>query len=179
MTPPLNPNLDAVRVQLKYIYNAYRTESLNRKYYGVKLAKCQRYNSYMEIAIAVGATGSGGVAGLAIWGTITGQYAWGIISGIATILSVVKPVIQLGKTIERYTKLHSGHTTIFLELRSIVEDIEIAKAIPRRTEDKYNSIKQTIKELGGLEDVNRDSGLAVELQRLVNVEIPSEDLWMP
>jgi hypothetical protein len=50
-----------------------------------------------EVLIAIGAAGSGGVAGVAIWGYITGQYAWLSISSIATVLGVVKPILQVGR----------------------------------------------------------------------------------
>jgi hypothetical protein len=112
--------VESVLTQLRYIYNSYRTALLNRKYYGSRLVLSQRYNSVMEIAIAVGAAGSGGVAGLAVWGTITGQYAWLWISGIATVLGVVKPILQIGAKIENYTKLYSGYSNVYLELKSVV-----------------------------------------------------------
>jgi hypothetical protein len=172
-------DLDPLRVQLRYIYNAYRTGLLNKKYYGEKLVNCQRYNLYMELAIALGATGSGGVAGLAIWGTITGKFAWLVISGVATVLSVIKPVMQLGKEIEKYTKLYSGHTTIYLELKSIVEDIERSKSVTTKIEDRYETIRTQAKELGGLDDPRQNEGLVRKLQGEVNLEIPQERLWVP
>jgi hypothetical protein len=60
--------VESLRTQLRYIYNSYRTALLNRKYYRSRLVLFQRYNSVMEVAIAVGAAGSGGVAGLAVLG---------------------------------------------------------------------------------------------------------------
>lgn len=171
--------VDALRVQLRQIYNTYRTALLNRKYYGHKLSRYQDYNFYTEIAIAIGATGSGGIAGLAIWGTITGKFAWLTISGGATVLSVIKPVLQFGKQIEKYTKLNTGHTSIYLELKAIVEDIERSRSVPRKLEDKYSSIRLLIKELGGLDDPRQNDVLIRSLQSKVNEEIRPEDLWMP
>jgi hypothetical protein len=133
----------------------------------------------MELAIAVGATGSGGVAGLAIWGTISGQYMWLTISGVATILSVVKPVLQFGKDIEKYTKLYAGHSTIYMELRSIVEDVERDKSISKNVEGRYEAIRKQAAELGGQDDPRRDEALIKRLQSIVNEEIPPESLWMP
>ena len=145
-------DLEATKVQLRYIYNSYRTALLNRKYYGHRLTWYQNFNETMEIAIAIGAAGSGGVAGFAIWGTITGRYAWLLISATATILGVVKPIIRTGVRIENYTKLYTGHSSIYLELKSLVEDIEVSKAIPSKVVEQYVSIKKQIAELGGLDD---------------------------
>jgi hypothetical protein len=171
--------LDSTRTQLRYIYNSYRTALLNRKYYGSRLASYQKYNSAMEIAIAVGATGSGGVAGLAVWGTITGQYTWLWISGIATVLGVVKPILQLGTKIENYTKLYSGHSNIFWELKGVVEDVEVHKSLPLELTEQYESIRKRITDLGGLDDPTPDKGLIVKFQTEVNEELPPESLWVP
>lgn len=169
----------STKAQLKYIYNSYRTSLLNRKYYGQRLTIFQRYNTIMEILIAIGAAGSGGVAGLAIWGSITGQYAWLFISGIATVLGVVKPILQFGRHIENYTKLYAGHSNVYLDLKSVVEDIEISKSLPPKIADKYDTIRQRIAELGGLDDPTPDKALILSIQRQVNEEIPPESLWFP
>ena len=50
------PDILSKRRRLKYIYNSYRTALLNQKYFWEKLREFQRYNSAMEIAIAIGTT---------------------------------------------------------------------------------------------------------------------------
>jgi hypothetical protein len=174
---PIDPA--ATTTQLKYIYDSYRTALLNRRYYSAKLARFQKYNSFMEIAIALGATGSGGVAGLAIWGSITGQYAWLLITAVATILGIVKPVLQLGKEIEKYTNLFSGHSSVYFDLKYLVEDIEVSRSIPPKTAEQYETIRKRIAELGGLHDPKPDEKLIQNLQAHINREIPPEKLWVP
>ncbi len=171
--------VESIKTQLNYIYNSYRTASLNKKYYGARLVSYQRYNSAMELAIAIGATGSGGVAGLAIWGTITGQYAWLWVSGIATVLGVVKPILQIGTKIENYTKLYSGHGNIYLELKSVVEDIDVSKSIPPKLAEQYVTIRKRITDLAGLDDPKPDKKLIEKFQADVNQEILPEKLWVP
>jgi hypothetical protein len=175
----ISANVDALRAQLRYIYDSYRTAALNRKYYGEKLSRYRNRNFYLEIAIAVGATGSTGVAGLAIWNTAIGAPIWVVVSSIAVVLSVIKPVLQLGKEIENYTKLYTGHTSIFLELKAVVEEIDITKVISKTIEDRYTAIRQLARELGGLEDPKPDLALIEKLQTLVNREIIADDLWFP
>jgi hypothetical protein len=168
-----------VTTQLRFIYNNYRTTLLNRKYYGARLNTYQKFNTIFELLIAIGAAGSGGVAGLAIWGSISGQYAWLGISGIATILGVIKPVLQLGQKIENYTKLYTGHSRIYLELKSMVEDIEILRTIPSNIKERYESIRKEIVELGGIDDLSPDKTFIKKLQADVNEEIPPDSLWYP
>ena len=167
-------------VQLQYIYDAYRDAALNRLYYGVKLARYRRFNFWIEIAIAIGAAGSsGGIAGLAVWGTLPGNYAWLAISGIATVLAVLKPVIQLANRIENYTKLYAGYTNIFLELEEIVEEIGVAHAITEKTRDRYVRSRQLLRELAPLAEPSRSKQLIAKLQEQVNRDIPPESLWTP
>jgi hypothetical protein len=133
----------------------------------------------MEIAIAVGGAGSGGVAGLAVWGTINGRYAWLSISAVAAVLSVIKPLLQLGKQIEKYAKLYSGYTGAYFELKTLVDDITWRQAGPENFEDRYKSIMRTFEELDALDEQLADKSLIRILETDVNKEIPPENLWMP
>lgn len=162
------------------IYNTYRTALLNRKYYSIKLQRYQRYNSLMEVAIAIGATGNGIVASLAIWKSIVGQYLWLIIVAVATILSVIKPIIKVSRRVEVYANLYSGHTSIYCDLKHIVEDIAVSKSIPRQIHEKYKVIRQKAAELELVsEDSGNDRELIRKLQAEVNQEIPPQNLWIP
>jgi hypothetical protein len=178
ITVPVNDQ--QIKSRLIYIYDMYRTAALNRIYYGRRLDRYQRLNFWAEVAIALGTTtGSGGIAGLAIWGTLPGSYVWLSISGLATVLGVLKPVLQMGKTIENYTKLYAGYTNIYTELKSVVEDISVEQAISEKSKEKYIASKQLVKELGGIEDVNPSTDVIRNIQGEVNRLIPVNTLWVP
>lgn len=172
-------NLDDLRELLRQLYDAYRTALLNKKYYSHQLTKLRRLDLYMEVAIAIGGAGSGGVAGLAVWGSINGRYAWLSISAAAAVLSVIKPLLQLGKQIEKYAKLYSGYTGAYFELKALVDEIKRTTASPHNFEDKYKSMMQTFKELDALDESPSDKSLIGILEGDVNREIPPEILWMP
>jgi hypothetical protein len=167
------------RDQLQYIYDAYRDAALYRLYYGLKLARYRQLNFWVEIAIAISATGSGGIAGLAVWGTIAGSYAWLVISGLAAVLALIKPVLQLGGRIENYTKLYAGYTNIFLELKDTVEDIAVEHGISDKTREGYVGSRQLLRELAPLADPSRSQRLMKKLHDHINREIPPESLWVP
>lgn len=168
-----------LRTELKFIYDTYRTAYLNRKYYGWRLNTYQRYNTIMEIAIAIGATGSGGVAGLAVWGSISGQYAWLWVSGTATVLGVIKPILQLGQRIENYTKLYVGHGTAYLTLKSMVQDIEVSRSVPPNLKEQYSTIRKQLTELGGNDDLRPNRKAIKSFEEEVREEIPIDSLWYP
>ena len=94
-------------------------------------------------------------------------------------MSVVKPVLQLGHAIENYSKLYSGSTAIYMELKAMIEEIHVAQTISTKLRDKYASARQVFKELAGLDDPKPNKRLIADLQARVNVEIPPESLWYP
>lgn len=147
------------RAQLQYIYDAYRIAALNKKYYGRRLASYRRLNFWIEIAIAIGTTGSGGIAGLAIWGTLPGSYMWLVLSGIAAVLAVVKPVLQLADRIENYTKLYAGYVGAFVELQDICEEISVAHAITDGLKERYGRSRKILRELAPLAEPDPDTRL--------------------
>jgi hypothetical protein len=166
-------------IRLQQIYDTYRSSALNRTYYGIKLTRYRQYNFGTEIAIAIGAPSSSGVAGLAVWGTLPGSYAWLVVSGIATVLAVVKPVLQFAGRIENYTKLYASYTGIFLELKDIVEEIAAKRDISGKTDERYRASRQLLRELAPFVDPSPSKPLIRKLQEQINREIPAESLWMP
>jgi hypothetical protein len=40
--------------------------------------------------------------------------------------------------IEKYTKLYTGYTGVYPDLKYIVEDVEKSKNVTRKVEDRYN-----------------------------------------
>jgi hypothetical protein len=83
------------------------------------------------------------------------------------------------RKIENYTQLYSGYSNVYLELKSVVEDIEVSRSIPQKLTERYDSIRKRITDLGGLDDPRPDNGLIKKLQAQVNQEIPPESLWVP
>ena len=128
----------------------------------------------------MGATSSsGGIAGLAVLHSRPDNYAWLIISALAAVLAVLKPILQLADRIENYTKLYAGYTNIFLELKNIVEDIGVSHEISEEVRERYKRSRQLLRELAPLVEPNRNKRLIGRLQEQVNRDIPPESLWVP
>ncbi|SEF12481.1 hypothetical protein SAMN05444161_8776 [Rhizobiales bacterium GAS191] len=165
--------------RLQYIYDAYRTALLNRKYFAIMLSRYRSLNTGAEILIAIGGAGSAGIAGLAIFGTLPGKYVWLLVSAAAAVLSVIKPVLKFGDKIENYTKLFANQSIIYFELKDIVEDIRVSRLFTAAVQKKYDSTKKLVKELGAKEYVGRNDHLTQKLQHEVNEEIRADELWIP
>jgi hypothetical protein len=173
----LRPEL---RNELEELYYEYRRAALNKVYYGARLARQRQINRAVEIIIAVGSTtGSGGIAGMAIWGTLPGQYAWLVISGIATVLAVVKPRLQLTIRVENYSKLFVGYTNLQTELEEIVREVRISHELSEKAKDQHRRSRKLFKQLALRHDPTTSRRLTEIAQQQVNKDIRPESLWLP
>jgi hypothetical protein len=164
--------------QLKNIHREFRTALLNKKYYGCRLHWYQTVNRWLEILIAFGATSGAGVAGFAIWKNGAGVIAWGIISGASIVLSTLKPIIDLPKQIERYSKLSGAYSKIFESFRVMEQELDEGGLTTAHIE-KFKQLRSQLVDLAADDDQKPDTTLVKRLENEVNKEIPVTSLWMP
>ena len=108
---------------LKQIYDAYRTALMHSRYYAYRLKTYKRWDKILEIALAVGTSGT--IASLTIWKTGYGEYTWAIIAGLSAFLAILKPILNIQNDIERYSQLHITRLSIFQDFQQLVSDISI------------------------------------------------------
>lgn len=164
---------------LRMIHDEYRTALLNKKYYAARLDRYKTINRYSEIAIALGATTGTSIAGLAIFKQGYGTAAWAVISGISMVLSVIKPIMNLPKEVERYSKLTGEYASMFGTLRIIEQDISASQSLTSEQIEVFNQVRKRTVDLLTLDDTNPNRRLLEKLQDEVNKEIPPSILWMP
>jgi hypothetical protein len=167
------------RGYLDIIHDEYRTALMNKKYYGARLERFKRINRLLEIAIALGATTGTGVAGLAIWKQGYGTPAWAVISGLAIILSAIKPILDYPKQIERYAKLAGEYAAHFETLRIMQQDINASRKLTTEQVETFNQVRKRSAELAVLDDAHPNASTLRRAFDEVKKEIPPEALWMP
>ena len=166
-----------LRERLLQLYRTYRTALLNRKYYACRLTTYRRWNLSLEIALAVGTSGT--IGAWAVWKDGDGKYAWTIIAGLAAVLAVLKPILALPKQIERYTKLFAGYTDLFYDLEQSSNEIKVSRSISRETLKSYNRALDRFRKLSTDDDPKPDEKLKRKCYDEVLTEIPASTLWVP
>lgn len=169
---------DQLRRRLIQVYNAYRTALLNRKYYGHQLTKYRKFNIIFEWVIAAGATGSG-VSGFALWETEPGKIIWSVVAGTAIVLATLKPMLNLGKSIERYTTLFTGHGKIYRNLESLVADVAFEQQLTKEMDKRFVEARVGFEDLDQHDDPKPNRKLLQKFQEEVNRQIPAQSLWLP
>jgi hypothetical protein len=164
--------------QLAEIYNRYRSAALNKDYYGCLLAAYQRWNTWLEIAIAIGTAGSG-ISGLAVWQYDTGKTLWAVITALSSTLAIVKPFLQLNKKVERYSKLFTGHQDNYLSLTALVSKIKRRRQLTDEMIQEFEAAENRYVELAREDDPAINLSLASKCEARVRQQIPDAALWYP
>jgi hypothetical protein len=182
--PTQNHRIADLNRTLEGIYDDYRTILLNAKYNGVRLKGATRWNRCLEILIAVGASGSG-IAGLTLWKSDYGQYAWAAISSLAILVSIIKPIWNLGRSIEEHSQLWADYATLSARYRNAIRQIEGARdqiavsgTLPQKLVEEIEAIRAKMVELAPRGDQHPSRRLVDDLQAQVNAEVPPATLWV-
>ncbi|OGD12385.1 MAG: hypothetical protein A2Y86_03305 [Candidatus Aminicenantes bacterium RBG_13_62_12] len=162
----------------KSINDAFRTALMNRKYYGHRLTVTRSWNVALDIIIAVGA--SSAVGTWLIWKkSPAGENAWAMIAGLAALLAVIKPFLNLPKQLEKYSKLFIGHGDVYYDLKAITTELARVRDYTPKVQEAHGKAFERIKQLAPEDDPKIKEKLRRRFFEEVNREIPVESLWWP
>jgi hypothetical protein len=165
--------------ELAEIYTLLCRTALNKEYYGTRLHNAQRWNDGLEIAIAIGATGSG-ISALTVWKVEPwGPLVWGTLTIASVVLAVVKPIIQLNKRIERLTRLYLGHTDNYTNLLVLVSRIQRRRGMAPEFLDLFEAAEAKFQELSKDDDPRPKMALLRRCEAMVRKRHPPESAWYP
>jgi hypothetical protein len=168
---------DELRTRLKALYNTYRTSYMNKKYYGYRLNTVQKWTTVTEIIIAVGTSSS--IGGLAFFQAGVLKDVWGLMSALVAIVAIIKPVLQLNKQVERYSRLFTGHSNLFYDLDLLVIEATQKKRFTPEMEASFQKATLRFKELAVDDDLDTNDRLLQRCFEETNEDLPAENLWLP
>jgi hypothetical protein len=164
--------------EVNEIYNLYHSAALNKTYYGALLARYQKWNTFLEIVIALTATGSG-VSGWAYWQSGALVNIWGGITLISALLAVMKPFLQLNKKVEHYSRLFTGHLDNYLSLGAIVTKLRRRQELTSEMLQQFEIAEQRFIELSREDDPRPIASILQKCDEQVRKELPDENFWYP
>jgi hypothetical protein len=170
--------IEQLRAQLNAIYDTYRTALMNEKYYANRLTHLRKWNLTYEIFLALGT--SSVIAGWSLWkDTAFGGKFWSVFGGVVAVLVVLKPVLQIPKAIEDYSKLHTGYRALYLSVDDIVSNINVSRAITQEAEILFDTAKKQYRELALTDSESINQEVLRVCQQEVNLKLPPASLWYP
>lgn len=164
--------------RLDQIYDAYRTASMNHKYYGYRLAAYSKFNWIYEVAVAIGSSTSA-VAAWPVWSTQGGKQIWTVFTGLVGLCVVLKPFLRLSQKVEQYSQLYLGYKDLYQDLKKIVYGLRLKKMLSKENEKLFNNTQSRIVQLDRIGEVSPSERIRQRSFDEVNVEIPLQSLWYP
>lgn len=165
------------RNELRRIYDSFRTALLNRKYYASRLQRYRRVNFSWECILAIGTSGT--VAAWSVWNEGLGKIVWAVLGGTVAVLSILKPIVGLPKSIERFSKLWTGHSRIYYDIEQVVSDIKATRRVTPEMLAVLSDARKRYRELALDDDVKPVERLRRKCFAEVKKEIPVSSLWYP
>jgi len=160
--------------QVIEIYSLMCRAALNKEYYGAKLHRYQTASIWMDILIAIGTTGSG-VSALTVWDTHYGKLVWATLSIASTLLALAKPILQIGKTIERISKLFTGHSSNYIGLFVILSRYKRRGELTNEDLAAFEAAEVRFMELSSDDDPRPSYRLIGACDEIVRKRHPPED----
>lgn len=173
----MSSSIDRSPIHLRRIYDDYRNVQMSRDYYACRLVLFKRCNLVYETLLALGVSGT--VAGWYLWQTPAGKTSWALFAGLVAIMSILKPILQVPKAIERYSKLQTGYCDLFYDQRELVDDIQINGGVTEAMTDSLAKSKERYRALALKDDAKFSQRLLRKCQAEVNRRVPSFKDWCP
>jgi len=161
------------------VYDALRTSFLAVKYYTHKLDKVKKNEHVIDIFLAI-TIPSSAVAILPVWNNDIGKPIWAILVIIAAFISVARPFLNLGSSIQMYEGAIARHAYIYAELDEIKSLIEHKQNYSPELKEKYLHIvhaKRRAIEMNPKEP--EDKELSEVLFKQINESMPPDSFYIP
>jgi hypothetical protein len=161
------------------IYDNYRTARLNVKYHCIRLERLEKWNSVLEILVAITAPGSV-ISGLWFLKTQSGLEVWKYMSAVAAIAGFLKPFFKLGQKIKFYEQTLSGYRALEYDLYEIILRIRDEGTYSSASKKMFEAAIKKKKVLATNPPENtHDKKLIEKLFKEVIDEIPTNLLYIP
>lgn len=161
------------------VYDNYRTARLNVKYYSARLEKLEKWNTFLEVLVAIAAPGSI-ISGLWFLKTQSGLDLWKFVSAIAAIAGFIKPFLKLSQKIKFYEQTLSGYRALEYDLYDIILRIKEEESYTSASKKMFEVAMKKKKILATNPPENIPKKKLIELfESEVIKEIPRESLYIP
>ena len=161
--------------ELTRLFNLYRTAELNKRYYGCRAARYERFQTRALVSSAV-------LSAIAL-GVLLGterpslRVAAGIFAGTSGVVTAAIQYLGWDDKARRFYFLHHAYGHLFAEIEVVLAEIRRAGEI---TEQQLGSAKTLHDAFGRLEVLDEtlpDRELSERLEKEVRVAFPEDYIW--
>ena len=163
---------------LTEIYELLCTSRMNAIYCERRLRELQLISLFMEILIALFATGSGAVANKTI-ATIFGANTWQYLIAITAIIAIIRPIYAPAKKIENLTRQQHKYGANYFALKKLAFVIRQGGIVKDENRRRFGEIFDRHAQ-ASTDDETAPSGRHIKRARAQTAsELPKESFWWP
>jgi len=170
--------VDADVALLNGVYTLQCKSRMNAIYYERRLGQLQRHSFWMEIAIALAASGSG-VGSLLQNNKLWGPEIWQTLALVAAVVAIIRPIYAPGKKIETFTRQQQGYLANFFNLEKLAFGIRQEGHVTGEHRRRYDTCYDRYVQLSTEDEPAPHQQCLVYAQRRTEQELPPAHFWWP
>lgn len=169
---------DADVALLKEVYTLQCKSRMNAIYYERRLGQLQRHSFWMEIAIALAASGSG-VGALLQTSRPWGPEIWQALALVAATVAIIRPIYAPGKKIETFTRQQQGYHANFFNLEKLAFGIRQEGHITDEHRRRHDTCYDRYVQLSTEDEPAPHERCLAYAQRRTEQQLPPAQFWWP
>jgi hypothetical protein len=179
-TPPAQAGIPRNQHPVWNVYNEFRTARFSAKYYVARLRRFERINFWLEITLALTASGSG-VAALSFWQTGYGKTVWTWLTAISATVAVAKPFLKLTERVKDFEGIAAGYSSLEHAYQNLTIRINQAHAYSPSLQNQFQVLYDRGSDLKSKEIVDRvpKRRLMAKCRKEVDAELPEDRFYVP
>ena len=130
------------KITFNTYYNTYFQELASE----MLVSRWQWINIIISIVIAVTASGSA-VSGWTLWQDPNGKIVWGIISGTASVVSILNSVLQVPSRVQEQTDARRDFRRLRVNLETFRQNLEAGRLDAATAQRTYDELRNRYSEL--------------------------------
>ncbi|WP_148293622.1 hypothetical protein [Azospirillum sp. B4] len=167
----------------KRFYDEFRDAELNKEYYANRLSTTKKKLKMLNIFLAIFA-GTSAVLSFSFWSTTLlgvpiGSLSLAALTGIAVVLSIMKPYLGIENEIERISSIQGVYSVLSSLHKDVIQKIMEEMAISDSAEICFDVMRKMRISVDPKEDRPADKKLVQNAQDTINKRYPQEYFWYP
>ncbi len=160
------------------VYNHWRTAKLNIRYYSHYEYAHNAWNIIFEIAIAI-TTPTGAIAALWFWNTDWGAVLWKVLLVIASICSVLKPILKLQSKCAYFHQILTEYRLLHHDLDQLIYNVKCEKQFDKSFKDSFEKINQRERKLIADSQTVDNQRAVDKFQDEINAQLADYEFFIP
>src|SRR4051812_35451872 len=170
--------VDADVALLNGVYTLQCKSRMNAIYYERRLGQLQRHSFWMEIAIALAASGSG-VGALLQTNKPWGPEIWQALALVAAVVAIIRPIYAPGKKIEAFTRQQQGYHASFFNLEKLAFMIRQEGHVTDDHRRRYDTFYDRYVQLSTEDEPAPHERCLIYAQHRTEQQLPPAQFWWP